>query len=74
MKHFLKLKQVYKCLENAEVGLDFSVKSIKARKYTLNIARHDICQKFHTTGVFRAKILPKKGRASRQKLICDKIA
>ena len=40
MKQFLKLKQVYKCLENAEVGLAFSVKSIKARKYTLNIATH----------------------------------
>ena len=28
--------------------------------------RHDICQKFYTTGVFGAKILPKKVRKSRQ--------
>ena len=36
--------------------------------------RHDICQKFYTTGVFGAKILPKKVRKSRQWQIYDKTA
>ena len=31
----------------------------------LNV-RHDICQFIYTTGVFEAKILPKKARKSRQ--------
>ena len=35
---------------------------------------HDICQKFYTTGVFGAKILPEKARKSRQWQIYDKTA